>query len=128
MGPDTDKLKRTPIVSELGIFGTFLRYYEEERVKRGRKVLDAVCAVSIYIALYSLYIYILLQKYVLSCNRNKACLTKVSSSRVLVFLRVCVSSNGKTPNDVICLTFADGQISAFSFPHFARMTNSDIIL
>ena len=26
MGPDTLKLERTPVISELGIFGTFLRY------------------------------------------------------------------------------------------------------
>ena len=32
MGPDTVKLERTPIINELGIYGTFFRYVSE----RGR--------------------------------------------------------------------------------------------
>ena len=44
-------------------------------------------------------------------------------SRVLVFLRVGETSNGKTLNDVIRLMLAGGQISVFSFPYFMQTAN-----
>ena len=45
--------------------------------------------------------------------------------REFVFLCACQTANTKTLNDAIGLTVVGSQISAFSFPYFTQMVNSD---
>ena len=91
MGPETVKLERTPIISELGIFGTFLRYQGGKR--RGRREgkegeggdgrgREETTVLPMYCTLLPMYcivlhIYILHYKNImLSCNRDKPSITE----------------------------------------------------